>query len=127
MKLNLKIILCFMLLATILSVTTIHQVQANVILDGIEDAVRGTDLPSGEIILPVAIGRIIQLLLSFLGVLAVVLIIYAGYMWTTAGGDSAKVTKAKDYIKNAIIGIIIIMASYIITSYVIERITETLQ
>ncbi|OGY43660.1 MAG: hypothetical protein A3B89_04460 [Candidatus Buchananbacteria bacterium RIFCSPHIGHO2_02_FULL_40_13] len=102
--------------------------SANVITDGLTDFIGGaSDLPSGTTDLKTAIGKIVQIFLGFLGVLAVVLIIYAGFLWMTAGGDSSKVDKAKGYIKNAIIGIIIILAAYIITSFVLDQVVETLQ
>ena len=70
---------------------------------------------------------IINSILGLLGVIFLVLVIYAGFLWMTAGGDSSKVDKAKGYIKNAIIGIIIILAAYIITSFVLDQVVETLQ
>ena len=127
MKKTLKIILSFVLLAVIFA-CAIPQVKAdNAILGGLTNAVAGTDLEGNTPNLPKAIGQIIQIFLGFLGVIAVVLIIYAGFMWMTAGGDTAKVDKARKYIINAIIGIVIIMASYIIASYVIEQVSSTLK
>lgn len=127
MKKTSKIILSLIIVATIFSVAVIPQARANVILKGITDTVKETDLKGGTTNLPEAIGKIIQIFLGFLGVIAVVLIIFAGYMWMTAGGDSGKVEKAKGYIKNAVIGIVIILASYIITSYVIDQVSKTLK
>lgn len=72
----------------------------------------------------VLIGQIIQGVLSFLGVIFVVLIIYAGFMWMTAGGDSSKVQKAKDIIVRAIVGLIIVMSSYAITFTIISELTQ---
>jgi cytochrome bd-type quinol oxidase subunit 2 len=61
---------------------------------------------------------IISAFLSILGVIFVILIIIAGYNWMTAAGDEQKVTKAKDTIRRAIIGLIIIVAAYAITYFV---------
>ncbi|NCN07785.1 hypothetical protein GW933_03815 [Candidatus Falkowbacteria bacterium] len=69
------------------------------------------------------IGTIIQTLLGFVGVLFIVLVIYGGFTWMTAGGDSGKVQKAKDTIIKATIGIVIIMASYAIVYTIINQIT----
>ena len=68
------------------------------------------------------IGNIILVFLGFVGIIMVILIIYAGFLWMTAGGDSAKVDKAKKFIVNAVIGVVIIMMSYAITTYVIKAI-----
>ena len=69
--------------------------------------------------LPKVIGGIIRILLGFLGVLFIILIIWAGFQWMTAGGDDGKVKKAKQLIINATIGILIILASYGITNFII--------
>ncbi|MFH1187266.1 MAG: hypothetical protein V1688_00200 [bacterium] len=63
----------------------------------------------------------IQYLLSFLGVIFICLIIYAGFLWMTASGDSEQITKAKGILINAIIGVIIVLSAYIITSYIFTR------
>ncbi|MEK7072567.1 MAG: hypothetical protein AAB969_03285, partial [Patescibacteria group bacterium] len=107
MKKTSKIMLSLVILAVIFSVAVTPQARANALLDGLTQTVEGTDLNGGTTNLPEAIGKIIQIFLGFLGVIAVVLIIYAGFLWMTAGGDSGKVDKAKSYIKNAIIGIVI--------------------
>ncbi len=70
------------------------------------------------------IARVINVFLGLLGVLAVVLIIYAGFIWMTAGGNEEKVTKAKQFIINAIIGLAIILSAYAIVSFVINKLTE---
>ncbi len=64
------------------------------------------------------VGSIIGLVLSFIGVIFLVLMIYAGISWMTAAGNQEKVTKAKDLIINAIIGLIIVLAAYAITSFI---------
>ena len=65
------------------------------------------------------LGTVIGTLLSLLGIIFLVLIIYSGFTWMTAGGDEAKVTKAKDTIKRAIIGLIIVASSFAIWQLVI--------
>lgn len=124
-----KVVLSSLILTLVLSFVLATSAQANVITEGLGFFKQGTgdDLPGGtNTDLRITIGEIIRIFLGFLGVLAVVLIIYAGFLWMTAGGDSGKVDKAKDYIKNAVIGIVIILAAYIITSFVIEQITQNL-
>jgi len=59
--------------------------------------------------------------LSLLGVIFLVLMIYAGYNWMTARGEEEKVTKAKDTIMRAIIGLIIVVAAYAISTFVISK------
>lgn len=72
----------------------------------------------------VVISDIIKVFLSFLGVLFIVLIIYAGFTWMTAAGAEDKITKAKTTLVAAIIGLTIILAAYAITYYAIDQIIE---
>lgn len=69
-------------------------------------------------------GEIVGLVLSFVGVLFLILIIYAGITWMTAQGNEQKVTKAKDLLINAIVGLIIVFAAYAITAFVGDFVTE---
>lgn len=68
-----------------------------------------------------AIGSVISIFLGFLGVIALILIIYGGYLWMTAAGSEEKVKKAKDLLKNAAIGLIIILMAYTITFFVVKQ------
>ncbi len=66
------------------------------------------------------IGNIINVFLSLLGVIFLVLLIYAGFIWMTAGGDGKQVDKAKQILINAVIGLVITMASYAIATFVLN-------
>ncbi len=70
----------------------------------------------------VAIGNAINIVLGFLGVIFVILIIYAGFMWMTAGGNESQVESARKIMIRATIGVIIILASYAITWFVMQAI-----
>jgi TRAP-type C4-dicarboxylate transport system permease small subunit len=63
-------------------------------------------------------GKLIGVVLSFVGVLFLVLMIYAGITWMTAQGNEQQVSKAKDLLINSIIGIVLIFAAYAITAFV---------
>lgn len=64
------------------------------------------------------IGKIVGVALSFVGVLFFLLFVYAGVMWMTARGNEQDVTKAKDLMQSAIIGLIIVLSAYAITTYI---------
>ena len=64
---------------------------------------------------------VINAFLSIVGVLLLIYMLYAGYNWMTAQGEEEKVTKAKDTLRRAIIGIIIIVAAYAISIFVMGR------
>ena len=69
------------------------------------------------------IAKVINVILSTLGVVFLILMLYGGYLWMTAVGDEARVTKAKNLINAAIIGVIVVVSAYAISYFVIENIT----
>jgi hypothetical protein len=69
----------------------------------------------------VTIAKVIRLLLGFLGIIAVTIIIYAGFIWMTSGGNEEKISKAKALLKNGVIGLIIILASFGIVAFIIRQ------
>jgi cytochrome bd-type quinol oxidase subunit 2 len=69
-------------------------------------------------------GKVINIFLSILGVVFLILMILGGYHWMTAAGDEQKVTKAKSTITAAIIGLIIVVAAYAITFYVMKKLSS---
>ncbi|MBN2854301.1 hypothetical protein JXK06_02070 [Patescibacteria group bacterium] len=75
---------------------------------------------SGERTLEDAISSIINTVLSFLGIIFVVLLIYGGFNWMTAGGQENKVEESSRVIKQAIIGLIITLGAYAISYFIIK-------
>ncbi len=71
------------------------------------------------------IGQIIKGVLSLLGVIFLILVIYAGFLWMTASGNDEQITKAKNILKASIIGVIIVMGAYAITYFVVDKIAES--
>lgn len=69
--------------------------------------------------------RIINFALTFLGIIGVCIVLYAGFTWMTAGGNDEQVGNAKKMLISAIIGLVIIMVSYSITSYIIWALCDT--
>lgn len=67
------------------------------------------------------VGTVINAALSLIGLIFLVLMVYAGFMWMTAQGDEAKVDKAKDIIRAAIIGLVITISAYAITYFVTSK------
>jgi hypothetical protein len=64
----------------------------------------------------------ISIFLALLGVIAVLMILWGGFIWMTAAGDPDKVKKAKDIIYSGIVGLIIILVSYAIATFVMSAI-----
>lgn len=75
--------------------------------------------------LPELVGSFIASALGLLGVVLVVLVIYAGFIWMTAQGNDEKIKKAKGMITSAVIGMIIIFAAYAITNFVVASLVTS--
>lgn len=67
--------------------------------------------------------RIIQGALGFLGIAALGLLVYAGYLWMTAAGNEEQVAQAKNIMRNGAIGLVIILSAFSIVSFIIGRLT----
>ena len=67
------------------------------------------------------ISALFNVVLGTLGIVFVVFIIYGGFLWMTAGGGAEQVKKAKGILTNSIIGLIIVLAAYAFTAYILER------
>jgi hypothetical protein len=70
--------------------------------------------------LPMIIARFVQIFFGILGVIAICLLIYGGFIWMTAAGDPDKVNKAKQIITNAVIGLIIIFSAFAIATFIMS-------
>lgn len=68
----------------------------------------------------IIVARIIRGFLGVLGIIATVIILYAGFVWMTAGGSQERVDRAKRLLINAVIGLVIIMGSFAITQFVLQ-------
>lgn len=66
-------------------------------------------------------GRIIRGMLTLVGVIFMVLMVYAGYLWMTARGESEQVEKSKRILIQSIIGLAIVLMAYAITAFVISK------
>ena len=55
------------------------------------------------------------------GIIAVIVIIIGGITYSTSGGDSSALTKAKNMILYAVVGLVIILSAFVITNFVIGR------
>lgn len=84
-----------------------------------------TETGMGDTELVPMIGGIINVIMGLLGVVAVLVILYGGFMWMTAAGNEEKVGKAKKLIIAGIIGLVVIFAAFAIASFVISSLATT--
>ncbi len=69
----------------------------------------------------VLVGTLINTFLTTVGLIFLMLMIYAGYLWMTARGEESQVDKAKKIISNSVIGIVVVLSAYAITALITTR------
>jgi len=67
-------------------------------------------------------GRIINFALTFLGLIAVAIILYGGFKWMTAAGNEDQVGEAKKLLGAGVIGLLIILAAWALSTFLIAQI-----
>lgn len=112
------------LTASLVLMPVVAQAQLTPENTGLAGAAAGTGLNtscSGSECLLSIIGNVINLILGFLGVVLLVMLLYAGFLWMSSGGDTKGVQAAKTMISNAVAGVIIVAVSYAITAFVLSQ------
>jgi len=71
-----------------------------------------------------AIAKVINIALSMLGIIFLVLTIFAGYLWMTASGNEQQLSRAKSVLVSSIIGIIIVVSAYAISFFVLKSVQD---
>ena len=84
----------------------------------------GTSIGLGTRDIRETIARIIRIALGVLGIIVTLIIIYGGYVWMTAGGNTQKIDLAKKIIFNGVIGLIIIALAYAITVWLFNTLLK---
>lgn len=91
--------------------------------NGLEEEIQvGTGL--GNTDPRVMVSRVINIILGFLGIIAVVIILYGGFLWMTAMGDESKIETAKKLILAGVIGLVIILMAFGIAQFVINALYD---
>ncbi|OGY91967.1 MAG: hypothetical protein A3H70_01090 [Candidatus Komeilibacteria bacterium RIFCSPLOWO2_02_FULL_48_11] len=70
------------------------------------------------------VAQIINIILGFLGVVAVLIILLAGFKWMTAAGNEEQVRSARQMLVQAVSGLAIVFAAWVIASFVINSLKD---
>lgn len=70
------------------------------------------------------VGSIIKVALGVVGLIAICLVIYGGFQWMTSGGSEEKVDEAKKLLYSGVIGLVIILSAYALSSFVLKTLTS---
>lgn len=101
--------------------TGVEQLKSNLVNFG-DDTFLGSGEDEED--LKGTIAQIINIVLGFLGIIAVIIIITSGFKWMTAGGNEQTITEARGHIKNAAIGLVIVLTSYIIVNFAVTQLSK---
>ena len=71
--------------------------------------------------IPTLLGKIINSVLGIIGSLALVMFIYGGIIWMTSSGNAEQVTKGKNIIIWATIGLVVIFSAYALVNFVLTK------
>jgi hypothetical protein len=74
----------------------------------------------------VIIVKIIQILLGLIGAIFVSLMVFAGFRYMTSAGNEEQTKKALAQIKDAVIGVAIVLSSWLITTAVLRYLTRAI-
>jgi len=120
-----KKIICFLILLIAVIVIIGPAAQAQILVNtgtpgGLEDSANivGQTGGYGNVKLEILVATVIKVLLSFLGIIFLILIIMAGFRWMMANGNEEQTKKSQDTIKNSIIGLVIVLMAYAVTYFV---------
>lgn len=91
---------------------------------GLGDFCRGTAFSS---CLATVAGTAINVVLGFSGVILLGYVLYAGFLWMTSGGEMEKAKEARTMISNAVVGLIILVSAFAISSFVLAALTRISQ
>jgi len=80
-----------------------------------------TDTPDDSVSINSVISTLITILSFIVGLVAVIMIIVAGFKYTTAGGDSNKITSAKNTLIYALIGVAIAALAQVLVRFVLNK------
>ncbi len=72
----------------------------------------------------VMIARIIRTVIGFVGIIAVIMILYAGFLYMTAGGNATRLATAKKIMTQAIIGLVIVLTSFTIVYFIVGKLVD---
>jgi len=89
---------------------------------GLDETAKAAKLDIYSTSLPTLIGNVIGAILSLVAVIFFGLMIYGGFMWMTAHGKEEQSKSALETIMAAVIGIIIVLGAYAITSFVFKSV-----
>jgi len=122
MKMNVKKLTLFVAmfgLLTMLALPMVASAQGTGFDPGLDNI--GDNIGLGDQTPHETAAKIINVVLGFLGIIAVAVILIGGFKWMTAGGNDDKVAEGRKWIVSGVIGLAIVLAAWGIAKFVLEQ------
>lgn len=97
----------------------------NAFKNGITSAGTGAGI-GGTATIGAFIGVLVQATLQLVGIIFLIFIIYGGFKWMTASGQQKHIEEAQRMITHSIIGLIIVVLAYAISTFVISELQKAI-
>jgi|GEM_PF-6171556 len=91
---------------------------------GLNEAAKGIFRMDEKYGVPELVGSLLNILFTVLGLVFLGLMVYGGMLWLLSEGEEKKVSKARGFIFHSILGLILVLAAFAITTFVVQQLTQ---
>ena len=116
-----QVVLIMLITPIAIAAPTTTQELKNAACKGVSDSGTNCDDAAVDSTISNLISTIVDIFSWVIGVVAVIMVIYGGFKYVTAAGESSKVKSAKDTILYALIGLVIVGLAQVIVRFVIGQ------
>ncbi len=104
----------------------LHAAAGDTLLEGLDTTAEeaGFDPEGTEADATALVANFVNVLMTISGIVFLLIIVYGGFLYMTAGGQEDRIKKAKRMLVSGIIGVIIITSSFAISFYVFQKLAE---
>ncbi len=87
---------------------------------GSTDSTASTFIPENQDLVG-TVRNAINLVMGFLGIIAVIIILFAGFEWMMSGGNEEQIKAARERIKAGALGLVIIFSAWMVADFVVQQ------
>ncbi len=127
MKKLYKNLLALAILSVVLIPTTVTLAAGNLTTNDLGVQYINNDIKLGNRDPRTMVAQIINTAMSILGIIAVVIILMGGFKWMTSMGNEDKVGEAKQLMGAGVIGLVIILAAWGLSTFILNSLMQATQ
>lgn len=116
MKINRKIAVSLITLMIVL----LPVLAGAVVTGGLTSPTRPTGVPGGTLLDTITF--IVNIILYIVGAIALLMLVYGGFMYIISGGNEDTIEKAKKILTYAIVGVVVVIISYVVVNFLVAEI-----